>query len=549
MPSTNGRGSVQPERVGLYLRVSSEEQRDRETIEIQRDFLVEYCRLYGLEIAKVYADDGVSGTIPLHERPEGIQLLEDAREGVFTTLLVYRLDRLGRSLLVIVDAHDRLQASGVSLRSATEPIDTSSPSGRLIFQMLASFAEYERETIRERTRAGLRRAYRSGKHFGAVPYGYRTDDNGHLQIVPEEAEIVREIIVRVAEGSSLYAETKRLNDLGTPTPGWRYGGRKKRPGASSWSVRTVSNIVHQSAYSGVHKVKTNGGKDIIEQAVTAVVEPEIQERAKIALTENKRYPDRKNARKYLLRGLVKCAACGAACTGHPAGKNGKTYHYYTCRAGRPYTGRDGLHKPPYLNAVWLEDLVWTDVRRFLKNPGEILEQVRKQLGSEDDGGELEARREELAKRLASRQAEKDRYVRTYAQGHISEEELAVYLADLKNQTDNLRLLLASVETELSQKREQAELADTTEAWLYTLRERLAEVEEDTPDAFQARRRLVKLLVQSISADKRPEDGRTEIQITYRFGPPVASGAYPEDSSVVVGKNGSRSYFTKRPKSG
>ena len=78
---------------------------------------------------------------------------------------------------------------------------------------------------------------------------------------------------------------------------------------------------------------------------------------------------------------------------------------------------------------------------------------------------------------------------------------------------------------------------------------MAEVEEDTPDAFQARRRLVKLLVQSISADKRPEDGRTEIQITYRFGPPVASGAYPEDSSVVVGKNGSRSYFTKRPKSG
>ncbi len=124
--------------------------------------------------------------------------------------------------------------------------------------------------------------------------------------------------------------------------------------------------------------------------------------------------------------------------------------------------RDGLHKPPYLNAVWLEDLVWTDVWRFLKNPGEVLEQVRKQLGSEDDGGELEARREELAKRLASRQAEKDRYVRTYAQGHMSEEDLAFYLADLKNQTDNLRLLLASVETELSQKREQAELADTTE---------------------------------------------------------------------------------------
>jgi resolvase-like protein len=79
MPSTNGHGSENSERVALYMRVSSEEQRDRETIEIQREFLQEYCRLYGLEVAQVYADDGLSGTIPLHERPEGGRLLEDAK--------------------------------------------------------------------------------------------------------------------------------------------------------------------------------------------------------------------------------------------------------------------------------------------------------------------------------------------------------------------------------------------------------------------------------------------------------------------------------------
>jgi hypothetical protein len=112
------------------------------------------------------------------------------------------------------------------------------------------------------------------------------------------------------------------------------------------------------------------------------------------------------------------------------------------------------------------------------------------------------------------------------------------LTDLKNQTDNLRLLLASVEAERSQKREEAELADTTEAWLLALRKRVGEVEGDTEEAFQERRRLVKLLVQSISAGKRPDDGRTEIKITYRFGPPPAEVS--EDSSVVHFKNGSRS---------
>jgi Resolvase, N terminal domain len=66
MPSSGGNPD-RAERVALLLRVSSEEQRERETIEIQREFLQEYCRLYGLEVAQIYADDGVSGTIPLHE--------------------------------------------------------------------------------------------------------------------------------------------------------------------------------------------------------------------------------------------------------------------------------------------------------------------------------------------------------------------------------------------------------------------------------------------------------------------------------------------------
>src|SRR5215212_6480937 len=111
VPNTNGHGS-KPERVALLMRVSSEEQRERETIEIQEEFLGQYCDLYELEVADIYKDDGISGTIPLHERAEGRRLLEDARLGKFDTVLVYKLDRLGRSLLVIVDAHDRLDAAG-----------------------------------------------------------------------------------------------------------------------------------------------------------------------------------------------------------------------------------------------------------------------------------------------------------------------------------------------------------------------------------------------------------------------------------------------------
>src|SRR5918992_2884828 len=302
MPSTNGHGPKGGAgAVALCLRVSSEEQRDRETIEIQRDFLAQYCGLYSLDVADVYADDGVSGTIPLHERPEGRRLLEDAKEGKFSTLLVYRLDRLGRSLLVTVDAHDRLQACGVALKSATEPIDTSNPSGRLIFQMLASFAEYERETIGERTRAGLHRAFRNGKHAGRIPYGYRVrGEDGLLEVVEDEAAIVREIIANVAAGSTLYGESKRLNDESVPSPGWRFKSGERKHGAS-WSGSTVAGIVHQDAYSGTHRVKINGGEEFISRQVPAIVDAGVHQRAIEALTENKRYPNRENDRRYLLR--------------------------------------------------------------------------------------------------------------------------------------------------------------------------------------------------------------------------------------------------------
>src|SRR5919202_2115077 len=129
---------------------------------------------------------------------------EDAKKGNFDTVRLYKLDRIGRKLIVVVDGHDRLEEAGVAMRSATEPIDTSSPAGRLIFQMLASFAEFERGTIRERTQHGLHRAFRNGKQTGRIPYGYDIDEDGCFCVVEEEAEIVRKIISNIASGSPLY---------------------------------------------------------------------------------------------------------------------------------------------------------------------------------------------------------------------------------------------------------------------------------------------------------------------------------------------------------
>jgi site-specific DNA recombinase len=526
MPSTNGHGLKSgTERVALYLRVSSLEQREEGTIETQRQYLERHAAKRGFEVVGTYADDGISGTVPFHERTEGRRLLEDAKAGKLDSVLCYKLDRVGRSLLNVVDAHDRLQALGVGLRSAKEQVETTTPAGRLQFQMLAGFAEFERSTIRERTQDGLHRALRAGKQPGRVPYGYRIGDNGSFEVVEDEARVLAQIFTNVAEGSTIYREVRRLNDEGVPGPGYRVSGKERVPG-KRWNTTTVSVMLASPTYVGKHEVKVNGGEEVIVRDVPPIVTPALWERTRRTLAENRRTPvgrgeKHTGGRRYLLSGLIRCAVCASPCTACSVTNGGKRWQYYACNDHRsherPPKGPKGHAR--YLPARWLEEVVWSDIRSFLTNPGEVLHRVREERTSADDTEELEARRADLTKRLSAKHKERDRYIRLCAQGYIAEGELEGYLADLRTQTANLRLLLGSVEADLTQRQEEAELAASTEAWLISLKERIHEVEGDSEEAFRARRQLVRLLVDGIVIeDKRKGEG-PRVRITYRFDEP------------------------------
>jgi site-specific DNA recombinase len=530
MPSANGHGS-KPERVALYLRVSSIEQRDAGTIETQQQYLEHYAAERSLEVVDTYDDDGVPGTVPFHERAEGRRLLEDARAGKFHSVVCYKLDRVGRSLLNVVEAHDRLEALGVGLRSAKEQLETTTPAGRLQFQMLAGFAEFERATIRERTQDCLHRALRAGKQPGRVPYGYRMADDGAFEVVEDEARIIAQIYTNVAEGSTIYREVKRLNDLGVPAPGYRIVGKERVPG-KRWHTTTVSDMLGSTTYIGKHEVKVNGGQGTIVREVPAIVTPALWVRTRQVLAANRRTPvghDGKptKGRRYLLSGLIRCAVCGSPCTAHSVMNSGKRWQYYACndnRSGeRPARGPKGHAR--FVPAHWLEEVVWADVRSFLENPGEVLQRVREEVAGADDTEELEARHADLTKRLAAKHKERDRYIRLCAQGYISEAELEGYLLDLRTQTDNLNLLLGSVETDLAQRHQETELAASTEAWLMSLRERIHEVEGDSEEAFRARRQIVRLLVEGIIIEDKRKGAEPSVRITYRFDEPSERGEH------------------------
>lgn len=149
-------------KAALYLRVSTAEQ----TTENQRRELEAVAKRSGWEIVEVYEDNGISGAKGRELRPAYDQLLKDATRRQFDVVMAWSVDRLGRSLQDLVAFMEDLNGLGVDLYLHQQGIDTTTPSGRAMFQMCGVFAEFERAMIRERVMAGLARAKAQGKKLG-----------------------------------------------------------------------------------------------------------------------------------------------------------------------------------------------------------------------------------------------------------------------------------------------------------------------------------------------------------------------------------------------
>lgn len=161
--SNNSAFSQEPaiNRVGLYARVSTLKNQDPE---MQLAELREYAARRGWQIFAEYTDQGISGC--KESRPALNRLMADATRRRFDAILVWKIDRFGRSLKHLVNALAELSAIGVAFISLRDNLDLSTPSGRLMFQLIAAMAEFERALIQERVRAGLRNARAKGKQLG-----------------------------------------------------------------------------------------------------------------------------------------------------------------------------------------------------------------------------------------------------------------------------------------------------------------------------------------------------------------------------------------------
>ncbi len=191
-------------RVALYSRVSTTDQRP----EVQLEPLRAYATARGLEVAGEYVDHGISGAKA--RRPALDRLLADARRRRFDVVACVKLDRLARSMRHLTALAGELEALGVDLVVLDQGIDTTTPTGRLLFNVLGAIAEFERDLIRERVTAGLRSAKRRGVRIGR-PRALDAERSERLVDLFEEGASLRAISRALGVGNGTVAdEVRRL---------------------------------------------------------------------------------------------------------------------------------------------------------------------------------------------------------------------------------------------------------------------------------------------------------------------------------------------------
>lgn len=430
-------------RVAVYARVSTQEQAVEGTsLEHQQEQLKKYCESQGWEIFQAYVDAGYTGKDD--NRPGLKHLLSDAKSEIFDKVVVYKLDRLARKLRLLLELEEKLKDYGVSLHSVKETLDTSTPIGRTVFQMLGLVSEWERESIIERTRSGRIQRYKEGCWAaGYPPYGYSYDKETKKLFIDKARErTVKRIFEQYNSGKSLSGIANMLNEEKIPP---------RRKDGKGWRSTAIRNVLLNPVYKGTlvvnrHEHISNIDKVDMSKAIIIFVPSIVDEKdwqsAQRHLVDNKRVrPIREN--KWLLQGLVKCGLCGLS-------YRAESYthlRYYNCRGRLKQRHLDGSPRctSPRLKADWLEEQVWQRIESIINDPnklGPLLQETIDNFRSREE--ELEARIMPIDKRLVEITKKKARLADSWVVENMNAEKFR----ELQQSLDQEEARLRSIRNEI-----------------------------------------------------------------------------------------------------
>jgi site-specific DNA recombinase len=502
----------------IYARVSSEQQKEENTIASQTAALKEFAKRegYGVPDEWIFEDEGYSGASLL--RP-GLERVRDlAAEGQIQALLALSPDRLSRKYAYQVLLLEELSRHGVEVVFLRAP-HCETPEDQLLVQFQGMIAEYERAQILERSRRGKRHRAQRGEVsvLSGAPYGYRyvrkTEEHAaYYEVLEAQAAVVRQVFeLYTVKGLSIGAIARRLSELGIPTC---------KQSSCCWERSVIWAILRNPAYMGMacfgktqiaprqritRRLRLRGGvaqrnsanherprEQWIEIAVPALISESTFALAQERLQVNKKLAVRRTREPSVLQGLVHCRQCGYGLYRTATRSSARKIYYYRCLGSDAWrsTGRVGCTQRPIRQDL-LDQLVWTEVVRLLEDPTLIRAELNRRLQAARESSPVRRRQESLERDLTRVRKSVERLLTAYQEELLSLEELRRRMPELRQREQALQAELQSLHTQIADRTAYLRLAETLSAFLGRLRESAR-----TLDVLE-RQRIVRLLVKEV----------------------------------------------------
>jgi site-specific DNA recombinase len=445
--SSARRAPVPAVRCAIYTRKSTEEGLEQEfnSLDAQRESGEAYIKSQAHEgwicLPDCYDDGGFTGGNM--DRPSLHRLLADIEADKVDCVVVYKVDRLSRSLLDFARMMEAFEKHQVSFVSVTQQFNTATSMGRLVLNVLLSFAQFEREIISERTRDKIAAARRKGKWSGGHPIlGYNVDAHKKLLVNADEAVRVLAIFDLYLQHESLLAVVQELARRGWVNKRWITRKGHER-GGQPFTTTSLYRLLTNVAYVGRVRYK----QEVHAGEHQGIVDPKVWHRVQVLLQRIGRTGGAvvRNRFGALLKGLLHCVPCGCSMTPSHSTKNGTTrYRYYICTNAQKRGWK--ACPSPSIPAAEIERFVVDQIRCIGKDPGllrEIIAQAQFQVRSRLE--ELDTERRGMARDVARWNADVRRCAEQPIEG--AETAAAARLADLHDRICTAERRLAEIQEE------------------------------------------------------------------------------------------------------